>query len=88
MESNGHCGVEDESKSGFRKTVNERKAGARILAVRCLTCGGGGGSDGLDSSFCDIAAHGGDTVEPGDDPKPMKLSNKPSGGMGKDQRAC
>ena len=69
------------------KAVNERKAGARILAVRCLTCGGGEESDGLDSSFCDIAACGSDTVRPNKHPKPYLRSDKPPGLMAKDQRA-
>ena len=54
----GRCFREWElvDRSGSGKTVRKRKAGARISAVRCLTCGGSEESYGLDSFFCDIAA--------------------------------
>ena len=56
QKSNESCAIGVALKSDSGGTVTKRKAGARILAVRCLTYGGGEESDGLDSSFCDIAA--------------------------------
>ena len=51
--------------------------------MRCLTCGGGEESDGLDSSFCDIAALGGDTVGPDKPPKTIVKIGQAAGRNGK-----
>ena len=80
---NGYCGIGVCVEVWIPEKLSiTRRAGERISAVRCLTCGGSEESYGLDSSFCDIAAIGGDTVRPNTSPITIAIFGQAAGRHG------